>query len=217
MKYVWLNKSDENKNLIVFFNGWAMNETAVKHLNSDKFDILMLFDYRTIDFDFSDFNFEKYETKTLVAFSMGVFTANKFAQFLNNFNKKIAINGTGKIVDDNFGIPEKIYKITAKFLNEDSLDKFIKNMFKGDIENHLLNPEIKITRTAPELKEELYAIWKYDFDSEIKFDKAIISKNDRIIPYKNQVAFWQNRTEIETIDSTHCPFGMYTSWQELIC
>ncbi len=212
MQYFWLNK-ENNKNLIVFFNGWGMNETPVKHLVKANFDILFLYDYRDLDFDFSIFDFAKYEKKYLICWSMGVFAVNNFYNIFNNFDKKIAINGTTKVIDDNFGIPEKIYKITVKFLNEDSLDKFIKNMFKGGS----LNPEITITRTLAELKEELIEIQKMSFENEIDFNKAIISNDDRIIPTKNQLNFWQNKTNISLIDSTHCPFQNYSSWQELLC
>ena len=212
MKYFWLNKKN-NKNLIVFFNGWAMNETPVKHLKTDGFDILFLFDYRNLDFNFLEFDFSKYEKKYLICWSMGVFAANNFINTFNNFDYKVAINGTNKIVDDDFGIPEKIYKITAKFLNEDSLDKFIKNMFKGG----KLNPEITITRSIGELREELFEIQKKSFSSEIKFDKAIISNDDRIIPTKNQLNFWKNKAEIDLIESTHCPFKNYSNWQDFIC
>ena len=44
MEYQWLNKKEENNKLIVFFNGWAMNETPVSHLAFEDYDILMLFD-----------------------------------------------------------------------------------------------------------------------------------------------------------------------------
>lgn len=212
MQYFWLNKKN-NKNLIVFFNGWAMNETPVKHLKTDGFDILFLFDYRNLDFDFSQFDFDKYEKKYLICWSMGVFAVNNFAYIFNSFDYKVAINGTSKIVDNDFGIPEKIYKITAKFLNEDSLDKFIKNMFKGG----KLNPEITITRSIDELRDELFEIQKKSLNGEIKFDKAIISTDDRIIPTKNQINFWQGKTDIIKINSTHCPFGIYSSWQDLLC
>ena len=212
MQYFWLNKKN-NKNLIVFFNGWAMNETPVKHLKTDGFDILFLFDYRNLDFDFLQFDFDKYEKKYLICWSMGVFAVNNFADIFNSFDYKVAINGTTKIVDNDFGIPEKIYKITAKFLNEDSLDKFIKNMFKGG----KLNPEITITRSIEELREELFEIQKKSLNGEIKFDKAIISTDDRIIPTKNQINFWQGKADIIKINSTHCPFGIYSSWQDLLC
>lgn len=212
MKYFWLNNSD-NKKLIVFFNGWAMNETPVEHLLKDDFDILVVYDYRDLNFDFKQFDFEKYTEKYLICWSMGVYAVNKFKNIFEKFNKKIAINGTTKVIDDDFGIPKKIYKMTMKFLNQENLDKFIKNMF----DNGNINPNITITRTLEELKEELLAIQNITLNEEITFDTAIISDNDRIIPTKNQLNFWQNKTNIKQITSTHCPFENYTSWAELLC
>ena len=212
MQFKWLKK-DNNKKLIVFFNGWGMNETPVQHLNSEDFDILMLYDYRDVDFDLKQFDFEKYYEKYLVCWSMGVYSANLFKDELQDFNKKIAINGTNKVIDDDFGIPKKIYKVTVKFLNADSLDKFIKNMFDGG----KLNPNITITRSLEELKDELISIQNIKLDDELKFDKAIISSNDRIITTKNQLNFWQNKAEYKLINSTHCPFDTLNSWRDIIC
>lgn len=213
MQYFWLNQKQENKKLILFFNGWAMNETSVKHLKTEDFDVLVLFDYRNVDFNLSQFDFSKYEKKYLICWSMGVFVSNLFKKELQGFNKKIAINGTTKIIDNDFGIPEKIYKITVKFLNEDSCDKFIKNMF----DNGKLNPNITISRSLEELKEELISIQKLELNEELNFDLAIISNNDRIVPTKNQINFWENKTKVMSINSTHCPFEKYEKWSELLC
>ena len=213
MQYFWLSKKEENTKLILFFNGWAMNETPVKHLKYEGFDVLVLFDYRNFNLDLSQFNFKKYEKKYLICWSMGVYAANLFKDDLIDYDKKIAINGTNKIIDDNYGIPAKIYKVTVKFLNEDSCEKFIKNMFnKGK-----LNPNITITRTLRELKEELISIQNIQLKDELDFDCAIISDDDRIVPAQNQINFWTNKTEIRKIKSTHCPFEMFSSWSELLC
>lgn len=213
MQHFWLNKNTKNKNLILFFNGWAMNETPVQHLDCSDFDVLLVYDYRNINFDFSQFDFSKYENKYLICWSMGVYVANLFKDVLKDFNKKIAINGTTKIIDDDFGIPKKIYKITTKLLNEDSKDKFIKNMF----DDGKINPNIRITRTLLELKEELISIQNIELSDELTFDCAIVSLDDRIIPTKNQLNFWQGKTKIKKINSTHCPFEIYNSWQDLLC
>ncbi len=212
MQSYWLNKKN-NKDLIVFFNGWAMNESPIIHLEKESFDILVVHDYRNFDFDFSKYDFTEYEKKYLICWSMGVFAVNKFYDVFENFDYKIAINGTTSLISDEFGIPEKIFKITAKFLNEESLDKFIKNMFKGGV----VNPEITITRSLNEIKDELIEIQKISFKNEIEFNKAIISNDDRIIPTKNQINFWNKKTKIEIINATHCPFKNYSSWRELLC
>lgn len=213
MQYFWLNKQVENKDIIVFFNGWAMNETPIKHLDTEGFDILVLSDYRKINFDFKTIDFSKYQKKYLICWSMGVYASNLFYNELEKFDKKIAINGTNKIIDNNFGIPEKIYKVTVKFLNEDSLDKFIKNMFNQG----KLNPQITITRSLEELREELVSIQNFELKEELKFDKALISLDDRIVPTKNQLNFWQDKAQIEQVQGTHCMFENYKSWQELLC
>lgn len=213
MQHFWINKQEKNKKLILFFNGWAMNETPVQHLQCDDFDVLQVCDYRNVDFDFLQFNFEKYSEKYLICWSMGVYVSNLFKNILASFDKKIAINGTTKIIDDDFGIPKKIYNITVKLLNEDSCDKFIKNMF----DNGKLNPQIKIDRDINELKEELISIQKVVLEDKINFDCALISNNDRIVPTKNQIAFWQNKTKIIEINSTHCPFEKFERWSELLC
>ena len=44
MHYKWLNKNNNNK-LILFFNGWAMNETAVSNLAFDDFDVQKIATY----------------------------------------------------------------------------------------------------------------------------------------------------------------------------
>ena len=213
MQYFWLNQKQENKKLILFFNGWAMNETPVKHLNCNDFDVLILYDYRNIEFNLAQFNFKKYEKKYLICWSMGVYVSNLFKKCLQDFDKKIAINGTTKIIDNNYGIPEKIYKVTVKLLNEDSCDKFIKNMF----DNGKLNPNIKITRNLEELKEELISIQKIKLNEELDFNCALISSDDRIIPTKNQINFWQNKANFIQIDSTHCPFNKFEKWSDLLC
>ena len=77
MKYKWLNRKN-NSNLIIFFNGWGMDECVVKHLQPEDYDILMFYDYNTLD---TDINFEltdHYSKKYLIAWSMGVMTASLF-------------------------------------------------------------------------------------------------------------------------------------------
>ncbi len=213
MQHFWLNNKPENKKLILFFNGWAMNETPVKHLDCNDFDVLVIYDYRNLDFSFNQFDFSKYEKKYLICWSMGVYAANLFKNVLIGFDKKIAINGTTKIIDDNYGIPVKIYKVTTRFLDENSKDKFIKNMF----DNGKLNPNITITRPLSELKDELISIQNIKLSDELNFDLAIISNDDKIIPTKNQLNFWQNKTTVRKINSTHCPFEIFNSWQDLLC
>lgn len=212
MQYFWLNKND-NKKLIVFFNGWGMNETPVQDLLCENFDILILSDYRDFNFDFSQFDFSLYNEKYLISWSMGVYVSNLFKKEFENFDKKIAINGTSKMIDNNFGIPEKIYKITIKLFNESSCEKFIKNMFKDE----KINPQITIAKPLEELKKELISIQKLEIKEELNFDLAIISSDDKIVPIKNQTNFWENKALIKQINCAHYPFDNFKSWSEILC
>ena len=61
MKYKWLNKEVNNSKLILFFNGWGMDDNVVKHLDVEDYDVLMFYDYNTLDtdFDFESLNISK--------------------------------------------------------------------------------------------------------------------------------------------------------------
>ena len=203
MKYKWLNKK-ENKEIIVFFNGWGMDENIILHLNQEMYDILMFYDYNSLytNFDFSYIS--KYEKKYLVAWSMGVMVAS----FFNiNYDKKIAINGTLKPIDDNYGIPKKIYNLTIKKFSQTTLRKFIENMFKEK------SPLPFINRSYEEQKSELFNLTKYNPNMNFKYDKVIISSEDKVIPTKNQCAFWEMEPNII---AGHAPFNHFKNWSELL-
>lgn len=213
MKSYWINKKEENTKLIVFLNGWGMNETPFKHLKCEDCDVLVVHNYSDLDFDFSEFDLLKYKEKNLIAWSMGVYVSSLFFDSLNNFDKKVAINGTSKMIDNVFGIPKKIYDITIKLFCEKTCEKFIQNMF----ENEKIPPEITITRTLESLKQELVVLKNLKIENELTFDLAIISQNDKIVSSENQLAFWENKAIIKKINSSHCPFGLYSKWTDLLC
>ena len=201
MKHKWLNKQG-NKSLIVFFNGWGMNENAVNHLITKEYDVLMFYDYR--NFEISYFDFSKYETKYLIAWSMGVYVCNYFYEIFKNFDKFIAVNGTQKPINDNYGIPVDIYDLTINNFNDLSCAKFMKKISTN------LKPS---GRSTEELKEELIAIKNLKITNFFTFNKAIVSTKDRIIPSKNQLNFWKTAEEI---DGPHYIFDLYKSWEELL-
>ena len=212
MKYLWFNQN-KNKNLIILFNGWAMNESVFKKFSNDNFDILILYDYKNTDFDFSVFDFTNYNKKYLICWSMGVYVSGCLKKELETigFDKKIAINGTNKMIDNNYGIPKRVFDITIKSLNEENLNKFILNVFEK------IPVDFKISKNIEELKNELIFIKNLSLKDEISFDKAIISLNDKIVPAKNQLNFWHGKTNIQKINASHSPFEYYKSWGDIIC
>ena len=198
MKYKWLNKENNNK-LIIFFNGWGMDESIVKHLEFGCYDVIMFYDYNDLNIDLNIIS--GYDTKYLTAWSMGVMIASKFNI---EYASKTAINGTLKPIDDKYGIPPKIYDLTIKRLD---VNKFMKQMFEQD-ENI---PEIN--RNYENQRKELEAIKTYSANLDFKYNKVIISSNDKIIPTSAQVRFWNITPNIE---AGHCPFYHYKTWGELL-
>ena len=180
MKYKWLNNKNNDK-LIIFFNGWGMDENAVKHLEPEDYNIVMFYDYNNLKTDFK-LN-KKYLETNIIAWSMGVMIAG--VHKINYSGRFVAINGTLKPIDTKYGIHPKIYDLTIENFNENSRDKFIKNMFNNeDIPDSLNN------RSIENVKSELIALKSYSADINYKPNKIIISNNDKIIPTKNQSAFW---------------------------
>ena len=111
MKYKWLNKNN-NQKLIVFFNGWGMDENVVKHLDTEDYDVLMFYDYNTLDSDFDFSLINNYRQKNIIAWSMGVMVAACLAPLLDFSQGEetcTAINGTLKPIDAEYCIHPKIY------------------------------------------------------------------------------------------------------------
>lgn len=206
MKYKWLSKQNNSK-LIIFFNGLGMDENAVKHLDTEDYDVVMFYDYNDLetDFDFSALN--TYREKNLIAWSMGVMIAtNFFSNSLCELSGATAINGTLKPIDTKFGINPKIYDLTIRGFNS---EKFILNMLDK------LEPvdDIKPNREFENQKNELIAIKNYSVKEGFEYNKVLISDNDKIIPTKSQCAYWNIEANLK---SGHYPFHLFRKWSEIL-
>ena len=208
MKYKWLNKKD-NDRLIIFFNGWGMDEGVVKHLDFGDFDVVMFYDYNNLDTDFTlD---KKYYETNIIAWSMGVMAVNAAGADFGNISKTVFINGTLKPIDEKYGIPPKIYDITISGFSESGRSKFVKNMgLRVSIDD---NCSTLFRRTLENQKSELIALKNYKANLKFKPTKVYISDNDRIIPTKSQCAFWGIEPSLK---GGHCPFFNFKKWEELL-
>ena len=113
MKSCWLNKQN-NQNLIVFFAGWSFDANPFKFLDCGDSDVLFVYDYNKIS-KLDEFEcFNNYRTKTLVSWSMGVFSAYLLRDVFRDFDLKTAINGTVFPVDNSCGIPVRSFELTLK-------------------------------------------------------------------------------------------------------
>ncbi len=217
MQFHWLNKQNNSK-LIIFFAGWSFDENPFKFLACENFDVLIVYDYSTIDENIEKFT--SYKEINLIAWSMGVFVAYLLKDKLPKFNKKIAINGTPLPVNDEFGIPVKPFLLTLRHARTGLEGKFYQNIFdtKEEFEKY---STMSVNRSIENRETELKSLYDKIRSAEINYnrfyDKALISSRDKIIPTKNQINFWQNNAEIEMLESGHFPYYNFKSWNEILC
>lgn len=215
MQYHWLNKSD-NKKLILFFCGWSFDNHPFERLKSVGYDVLMFYDYKNQDIPIE---IPAYDEYYLVTWSMGVYIAYLLKGKLPDFVKKIAINGTPFPIHNEWGIPERTFDLTLKYVDTGLQGKFQRNLFKteADFEKYLQNP---VKREIPEQAQELCDLKEFISKSDISYDTfydcAIISETDKIVPTRNQINCWESRTKISMIDSGHFPFYSFESWEEIL-
>ena len=68
MKYKWLQHKGSQE-LVIFFNGWGMDDYIVSSLVCGDYDVVVFYDYNNLDFDV---DLSMYVKKHIVAWSMGV-------------------------------------------------------------------------------------------------------------------------------------------------
>lgn len=216
MQIEWLQKSGK-KCLILFFNGWGMDGAAVSHLKGEC-DILVVYDYREIGGNHFP-SLEDYREIYVVAWSMGVWAAARVIPTLAVAPVAlVAINGTGKPVDDEWGIPSRVYLLTEKGMNQEGREKFFKRMLSGP-EEELRFRRNKAGRSLESACEELVQIRKQctGMADGVKWNKVYISENDVIFPVKNQLKWWQEQgVPVRTLAGGHYPFYQFKCWEEII-
>lgn len=215
MQYHWLNKQN-NKKLIVFFCGWSFDNHPFERLECGDFDVLMFYDYKNHELPVE---IPVYEEYYLITWSMGVYIAYLLKDKLPKFIEKIAINGTPFPIHNEFGIPERTFDLTLKYVDTGLQGKFQRNLFKEeqDYEKYLQNP---VKRKIPEQAQELISLKDFissaDVSYENFYDRAIISSVDKIVPTRNQLNCWKDRAEIVTIESGHFPFYSFKTWEDIL-
>lgn len=217
MQLTWVIQNNSDK-LIIFFNGWSLDENIVKHLASKEFDVLMLNDYSDLEIaqEILD-EINSYEEITVIAWSFGVWACGNVINNFNNLKNVIAINGTLVPIDNNLGIPEKIFNLTLNHLSEENYVRFFKNMFANEADLSKIS-----TRPIENKKNELEQIQKLSAEKNYSqntkhFNKVFIGTNDKIITAKNQSNFWgETDARIIKIEGGHCIFGMFNTWNEII-
>ena len=194
-------------NLILFFNGWGIDRSCVSEI---KIPINFCLQVVNFPYDYDVKNLEKYEKVYFAGWSFGAWYLSKF--IIENEIKSqnvIGINGHGEIIGK-YGIKEKMIDFTIKNLTEKSILKFYKNMGMTD------EPKISQGKIFS-IKNELIYFRKNYVPSKNVFQKIIIGKKDKIIPFKNQKKYCcENNIKCIEKDFYHFPFENIKDWNEII-
>ena len=204
----------QGKHLIVYFAGWGTPLDAVAHLIlPTNHNLLICYDYQdlTLDFDFS-----AYQQIRVVAWSMGVWVAERVLQGIT-LQSATAVNGTGLPCDDGFGIPYAIFKGTLDNLTENTRSKFERRIC-GDKVSFERYQQFS-ARSFNEIHRELIALFamiQQDKRTDlIHWTNAWVSSRDKIFMPANQHQYWASRCAVQEIEGEHYVFSRFTHWSAL--
>ncbi len=203
--------NNNSKELILFLTGWGCDDNQFLNFNSSSKDILLFWDYSTLDFEF---DFSKYEEFYLLTYSAGVYVAGLIQNKLPNFKTKIAINGNPLMFDSHFGIDKETLNIMSN-LDEKNVEEFIKKYLifdENDYKEFIKTPALRSFKSSEtELKklEEFY----HDFEP-VEFDRAILSDSDKIFNPTTQKEYFKQKAKIMK-NSAHNVFSKFKSYDEI--
>jgi biotin synthesis protein BioG len=213
------HKQPDSKHCLVFFNGWGMDSSICRQCPPPPdWDLLVCYDYISLSVDAAAFEelHDHYDEVVLVAWSMGVWAAGQiFNDGSDLFSHSVAINGTFRPIDANYGIPPEAYQSTVDNFSDETRETFYHRMcHTPERLNHFL--AAPPTRDVDSQLDELEAIQAAGPSSGILFNEVIIGKLDRIMPARNQNAFWKSQgIPSRILQMPHYPFFDLT-WEELL-
>lgn len=202
MKCAFIHKTEAPR-LIIIYAGWAMDASPFANLRRRGYDIAVIWDYRSLEFDFSVF--DDYEEIAILAWSLGVWAAAKTAGRLEpRLTRCIVVSGALTPVSDEEGIPRALAQATYDTLTDASLMKFYRRM-AGSKERFDKFMHCRPSRELADIKEELEVLLSADATACAHFyDIAVIGAKDPIFPRDNLVRAWCEIQQEETADA-HLP------------
>lgn len=189
MKTNWIVR-EGNKKLVILFAGWSSGPLLYEDIKPEGCDVLLCHSFDDYEFDFS--LTAGYDSIYLYAWSLGVHAAERALHSVN-LAAAFAINGTGCPCDDEFGIPRKVFSATREGLNPLTLKKFRRRMFVSRDEAEAVMARLE-DFDIDSLKHELAVVERAEEASvPMKWTRAYVGSQDRIMPPASQRKFWEGR------------------------
>ena len=220
MKLHWQVRAGHPR-LLLFFNGWGMDERLLGMVEPppDR-DLLAVGDYTDLQGeDLVRAAVAHYPAADLVAWSMGVWAAATiFGSSAARFDKAVAVNGTGRPIDDEYGIPSGLFRATLDGFSERARDSFFRRMCDGRDTLAGFLPHAPL-RKVEEQRRELLALARGAAAGVLPpgpFTSAVVGSRDRIMPPENQLRYWQGVIPCRTANLPHLPFSRGAGWCEIL-
>lgn len=212
MKIRLLHRAGNGK-LLLFFNGWSMDDTLFDGWKAPGFDVMTVCDY-TVPEPLPELG--GYRELHLAAWSLGVRIAAELLKHAPyRFETATAFNGTLRPVDAEFGIDPAVFAGTAANWNDERARERFYRRLAG-------NTEFRPPQRGWESQQaELISLERHILSAPVPvnpFRAARIGGRDRIIPAAAQRRFWagESAAVTEEADSPHFPFHHFQSFEEII-
>ncbi len=208
--------SNNSENLIVFLTGWGCDDNQFELLSPKNCDVLICYDYSSLDFLF---DFSQYKNFYLITFSAGVFMAGVLKEKFPIFKKTIAINGNPLAYDKYFGLSKEVIKAFSE-ISKENVFEFRRKYLVYDEKEFIQFNRFQSKRTIESSREELFALQKYSQQEVVPldFDISILSDKDKVFNPSRQKEYWEKKAKkcIYLKNSGHFPFFRWNNYDEII-
>jgi len=216
----FLRRFENNRDLIILFGTWGIDEKAFSNLCTDRFDFILFYNY-SADEPLILPEMKTYRRVTVIGWSLGVWAAEYYSRRMGiRPDLTIAINGTPVAADDHYGVPLKIFEATLDNITNYSMAKFYLRVF-GNKSSFERNRSIIPSRSVKSLHDELR--WIYNRMMEpvqtgFVWDYSLIGTEDRVFRASNLISYWNMHPETRQIivESPHYLFDNWETLDELI-
>lgn len=216
----FLRRFENNRDLIILFGTWGIDEKAFSNLCTDRFDFILFYNY-SADEPLILPEMKTYRRVTVIGWSLGVWAAEFYSRRMGiRPDLTIAINGTPVAADDHYGVPLKIFEATLNNITNYSMAKFYLRVF-GNKSSFERNRPIIPSRSVKSLHDELR--WIYNrmmepIQTGFVWDYSLIGTEDRVFRASNLISYWNMHPETRQIiiESPHYLFDNWKTLDELI-
>jgi len=152
--------------------------------------------------------FDVYDEVSLYAHSFGVYAAGLFFSAGTDFcpdvikskiHSAFAFSGTLHPINDEHGIPLRVFALTRRNFNVATLQTF-------RLRCGLKQQDMQHSEASENFSEDLTLaeqVYNHYGKPDFHYDYAAVAMNDKIFPFRNQLSAWQNTAKTIVMDCNH--------------